>query len=307
MKRLAMRESKQSLSKVSLAVIGAGRLGTALALALGESGYNVQAIVCRRLSSAKRAAALIGGAVLPLTPNRLNELPQTELVLMTTPDDVIAEVAANLAGVQKRGYRPTVLHTSGALSSSVLAPLRRRGSHTGSLHPLTSVSNPLDGRRSLRGAFYCVEGDRQAVATATRIVRTLGGQSFSINSDKKPLYHAAAVMAAGHTVALFDIASEMLEHCGLKRTDAERVLLPLLRSTVANVERSGASGALTGTFDRGDVSTVKEHLRSLRGERLEDALMIYRLLGLRSLQISPKRKKNATRFAELKRLLSDQK
>jgi predicted short-subunit dehydrogenase-like oxidoreductase (DUF2520 family) len=267
----------------------------------------VQAVVCRRLSSAKRAAALIGGAVLPLTPNRLNELPQAELILLTTPDDEIAEVAANLAAVQKRNHHPTILHTSGALSSSVLAPLQRRGSHTGSLHPLTSVSDPLDGKRSLRGAFYCVEGDRKAVVTATRIVRTLGGQSFSINSDKKPLYHAAAVMAAGHTVALFDTASEMLEHCGLKRIDAERVLLPLLRSTVANLERSGVAEALTGTFDRGEVSTVKEHLRLLQTERLHDALAIYRLLGLRSLRISPKRKKNATRFAELERWLRDAK
>jgi len=302
-----MRGPKKSLSQISLAVIGAGRMGTALALALAEAGYAVRAVVCRRPSSARRAAALIGGGVLPLAANRLNELPQCELILLTTPDDVIPLVAVKLAGVLEKNHRPTVLHTSGALSSSVLAPLQRRGAHVGSLHPLASVSDSLDGMRSLRGAFYCVEGDRKATATAVRIVKTLCVQSFSIASDKKPLYHAAAVMSSGHTVALFDTACDMLQHCGLKRIVAEHVLLPLLRSTVANVERSGASEALTGTFDRGDVATVKEHLRSLRGERLEEALAIYRLLGLRSLQISTKRRGKPERFDELRRLLRDAK
>jgi predicted short-subunit dehydrogenase-like oxidoreductase (DUF2520 family) len=285
-----------------MSVIGGGRLGTALALALAKNGYETKAIVCRHIKSAKRAVARIGSGI-PLTPDRLTELPQSELILITTPDDTIAETAESLAAVPNLPKNVCVLHTSGALSSTILSPLQKRGAQTGSLHPLVSVSDPEDGLQNLLGAFYCIEGQPKAITVAKRIVKSLGGQSFSIPSDKKPLYHAAAVMSSGHAVALFDIASEMLSHCGLKLEDAQQVLLPLIRSTVANLERSTPSEALTGTYSRGDVATVKQHLRVIEDEGLKDALKVYRLLGRQSLKLSSTVSKNPELLRTLKRLL----
>ena len=119
-------------------------------------------------------------------------------------------------------------------------------------------------------------------------MRDLGGTSFSINSAEKPLYHAAAVMTAGHVTALFDVALEMLVACGLTRKTAHQILQPLLASTVHNLETKDPAEALTGTFSRGDVETVKRHLAALKEHKLADALELYCKLGRRSIKLTKK-------------------
>jgi predicted short-subunit dehydrogenase-like oxidoreductase (DUF2520 family) len=156
------------------------------------------------------------------------------------------------------------------------------------MHPLVSISEPLHGAESLRGAFYCIEGDQTALRVARAIVRDLEGESFSINSRDKALYHAAAVMASGHMVALFDIATEMLARCGLTETRARAVLLPLLESMLGNLQTLDAAHALTGTFARADTATMRRHLDALGIAGVDDALEVYRLLGRRSLRLAKK-------------------
>ncbi len=117
---------------------------------------------------------------------------------------------------------------------------------------------------TLRGAFWSVEGDRSALRLGKEIVRDLGGKSFSIRSEDKSLYHAAAVMVSGNVVALFDVALEMLAECGLDRKTARAILLPLIASTVRSLETKTPEESLTGTFSRGDVETVKRHLAAMK-------------------------------------------
>ncbi|MGB7926247.1 MAG: DUF2520 domain-containing protein, partial [Pyrinomonadaceae bacterium] len=237
-------------------------------------------------------------------------LPSSDLLFITTPDDAIEQTARQLLaastpetpGKRRRGV---VLHTSGALSSSVLNCLREVGYSVGSMHPLVSVSEAVAGAESLRKAFYCVEGERAAVSLARSLVRDLGGQSFSIGAQDKALYHAAAVMASGHVVALFDIAVEMLLRCGLTRTRARAVLLPLLQSTLENLSAHEPSRALTGTFSRADVATVKRHLAALQGETSREPMAAYRLLGQRSLQLAAKGGANTTALKEIELALQE--
>lgn len=279
---------KTNKPKPDVSIIGTGRLGTALAIALSSEGYSINALIARRRGNARRAAALLDGPTRVMAVKDLADSPSPVLLLIATPDDQIATVAEMLSELDwLDGKTSTVLHTSGALSSDVLTPLRDKGWSTGSLHPLVSVSEPKAGARLLRGAFWCVEGDRRAVRQGNAIVRDLEGKSFSISADKKPLYHAAAVMVSGNVTALFDVALEMLGQCGLKRTQARQALLPLLSSAVRNLEMMETSRALTGTFARGDVETVKRHLETLKGNK--SALEIYRVLGLRSLNLSAAR------------------
>jgi predicted short-subunit dehydrogenase-like oxidoreductase (DUF2520 family) len=274
--------------KPEVSIIGTGRLGTALAIALAHQGYSIGAVVARRRDHARRAARLLDVPSRPMAVKELANAPVPELLLITTPDDQIATVTDTLVGLNWDTHRtPTVLHTSGALSSAILAPLRDKNWSIGSLHPLVSVSEPRAGAQLLRGAFWCVEGDERAVRLGRAIVRDLGGKSFSISSDKKPLYHASAVMVSGNVTALFDVALEMLGECGLTRTEARDALLPLLASAVRNLEKMDPSRALTGTFARGDFETVKRHLEVLKNN--EAALEIYRLLGRRSLQLAAHR------------------
>jgi predicted short-subunit dehydrogenase-like oxidoreductase (DUF2520 family) len=284
-KRTAIISAKRTATTVS--IIGAGRLGTALARALSDCGYTIEAIVARRISHARRAVQLSGTRALALTSQQLSRLPASDILFITTPDDAIAGTAAQLAATFHEPQRGrTTLHASGALSSEVLSKLRDAGFSTGSLHPLVSVSDSVQGARSLRAAFYCVEGDRAAIRAARKVVRDLGAQSFSVRRQDKALYHAAAVMASGHLTALLDISTEMLVRCGLTEKRARAVLLPLVRSTVENLAKSTHARALTGTFARADLATMRRHLEAIRSRADDEALASYILLGRRSIQLA---------------------
>lgn len=272
--------------KSSVSIIGSGRLGTALALALSGAGYSIDIMIARRRAHARKAALLVGSRASALGIDDLKLLPPSKVVFIATPDDEIGNVSEKLAGLTTNTVKGRfVLHTSGALSSDVLAPLAAAGFHVGSLHPLVSVSDPRSGTASLSGAFYCVEGDPSAVRTAQAIVRDLKGQSFAVPRGSKPLYHAAAVMASGHVVALYDLAVEMLMQCGLKRSKARRVLMPLIESTVNNLAITDPARAMTGTFARGDLATVLRHLQSLSKGGSTEALEAYRTLGAHALDL----------------------
>src|SRR5215813_1943325 len=289
------KQKPRSLRRPGVSVVGAGRLGTALALALESHGYRVEAVVTRHQATARRAAGLLSRSTRALTARRIEELPQSELILVATPDDAIAEIAAALAAAQRDRVRGrTVLHTSGACSSTALAALSEVGFNVGSIHPLVSVSEPRSGAAKLRGAFFCVEGERQAVRVARAVARALGGQSFSIDARYKPLYHAAAVTSSGFVVALFDVAVEMLSRCGLSRRRAQNILVPLIESAVSNLSSTTPAGARTGTFSRGDVATVRKHLAAINSENLSAALAVYATLGNRSLALA---KESGTRGA----------
>ncbi|MEP6741894.1 MAG: Rossmann-like and DUF2520 domain-containing protein [bacterium] len=314
----------------SVSIIGAGRLGQALAIALHSHGYPIPAVVTKTAAHAKNAAASISRWTLALAANQLEQLPPSDLVLIATPDDVIESIAKQLA-VLRRGmrHRATFLHTSGALSSAALSPLAKAGFHTGSMHPLVSISDPLIGAQSLHGAFYCLEGDATALRAARLLVRDLRGTSFSIAAKDKPLYHAAAVMASPHLVALFDLASQMLVACGLKEPRAREILLPLVESTLKNLRVSDPEHALTGTFARGDFATVAKHLKALSqketrsqevtglrkqtrsqkrvnagdGRELALAREVYKLLGLHSLELAEQNGLDPQLLKQIKKLL----
>ena len=281
---IPMPDAKRK-QKSEVAIIGSGRLGTTLALGLAGSGYTIQSLVSRGGQSARKAARLLDADVQVLAAKQLRTLMDADLFLVTVPDDQIAAVGRGLSEINAdRKKKRIALHTSGALSSEVLGPLREKGWHTGSIHPLMSVSAVEDA--SLEGAFWSVEGDRSAVRLGKEIVRDLGGKSFSIRTEDKPLYHAAAVMVSGNLVALFDVALEMLSECGLDRKTARAVLLPLIASTVRSLQTKSPEESLTGTFSRGDVETVKRHLAALKNKELAEALNLYRLLGQRSLKLT---------------------
>ena len=282
------KASRAPKTTTTISIIGAGRLGVALARALHGSGYLIEAVVSRRLGRARRARSQwLPESVVPLSAGQLDRLPTSKLTIIATPDDVIAKTAETLARLDYSGRGRTVLHTSGALSSAeTLAPLAAQGFNIGSLHPLVSVSDPVQGAMRLRKAAFCLEGDRAAVKVAKSIVEHLGGEYFQIPAQHKPLYHCAALMASGHVVAQFSLAIEMLLECGLSAKAAQRVLLPLLQSSITNISGYGSEKALTGPFARGDLATIEKHLQALEPRRFADARDAYIALGRRSLKLA---------------------
>ena len=232
-------------------------------------------------------------------------MPPSDILLITVPDDRIAEIAERLAALEIDGRKRVALHTSGARSSEALAPLRARGFAVGSMHPLVSVSEPERGAQRLSGAFFCVEGDPAAARAARRLARALAGQSFSIEPRDKALYHAAAVMTSGHTVALFDLAAELLVRCGLSATRARQVLLPLLKSALENLAAQPPARALTGTFARADAETVRRHLIAFEEQKAREALSVYIALGRHALRMAEQNGADRAALKQIERALAE--
>ena len=307
---------RKGSKKPRLAIIGAGRLGMTLGRALSDLGYPVGVVISEHESSARRAARQMGAGNRWLTAAQLIQpgppqhklLAESELFLIATPDDAIPRASKRLAAILSSSQftkKRVALHVSGAISSSVLQPLASAGFATGSLHPLVSVSDPSSGSEIFRQVFFCVEGGPAATRAARSIVRDLGGKSFTIDPKSKALYHAAAVMASGHAVALFDIAAEMLSRCGLSRRKAQEALLPLMQSAVQNLSQKDSSLALTGPFPRGDVFTIRNHLEAIRSPQLRQALEAYLVLGDRSVSLAKEGNSDSPRLDLVAQILSE--
>jgi predicted short-subunit dehydrogenase-like oxidoreductase (DUF2520 family) len=245
----------------TLVIIGAGRVGRALGRRLRESGWKIGAVVTRSEPSARKAVRSIGAGRAHARLTR--DILATQVILITTPDRVLADIAAELARIGAEELQgKIVLQTSGAVSSRVLDPLKNCGAAVGSMHPLQSFSGV--GIPPLEGKVFAIEGDPAAVRVARRIARSLGACPVSIAGPSKPLYHAAGALAAGSVLALMEAATRMLVAVGMKRRVAVRALLPLTRQVLENFERLGPRSAWTGPLSRGDFAVVGEHFAALK-------------------------------------------
>ena len=265
----------------TLSIIGAGRVGRTLGKRLHKLGWRIAAVVTRSRRTARAAARAIGAGTphAGLTPQVL----AADVVLVTTPDGALADVAKSLARAGAEKWRGKLaLHTSGALDRSVLAPLARRGAHTGSLHPMQTFSGR--GLPHLKGVIFSVEGDSAAQKVAKQIARELGGVPVAIRGESKPAYHAAGTIVAGHALALVESAAQMLMKVGFTRRRAAQALLPLIRQMLDNYERLGPRGAWTGPLSRGDYAVVSKHVAALRGYPREFG-DTYRALALLSARV----------------------
>jgi len=213
----------------SVRIVGAGRAGTAMAIALREVGWDVEPFPVRDADVSGAA----GGV---------------DLLVLATPDGVIDEVA--------RAVEPAtdavVAHLAGSLGLDVLEPHPRRAA----IHPLVALPDGATGARRLRsGGWFAVAGDE----LARRVVADLGGRPFEVADDKRALYHAAAVVASNHLVALLGQAERIAATAGVPF----EALLDLVGSTLANVVELGPASALTGPAARGDDATIRRHLEAL--------------------------------------------
>lgn len=266
----------------SVNIIGGGRVGGALAIALDRAGYPIESVVYRGGRFLDTLKAVLGDIKFIDDASRLGP---ADVCLITSGDPEIKGIAQELAGLDR--LPKFAFHTSGSLTSAELDALAAKGVQTASLHPLAAISDPVTGSDRFRGAYFCIEGNSDAVAFAESIVRDLGGHPFSIPTISKPLYHASAVMSAGHIVALLDGAIEIMRNCGLSAVDAKSILIPLAASSLANLTEKDPSSALTGPYARGDASALVRHLEAFENAGISPNLRrIYLELALRSLEIA---------------------
>jgi predicted short-subunit dehydrogenase-like oxidoreductase (DUF2520 family) len=246
--------------KPSVAIVGAGNLGTALAVALREAGYRVESVVARSrgkpLERARRLAKFTGARAVVSS-----EEVKARILWFCVPDGEIAHAAVSLSkGFQGRGK--IALHSSGALGSEILEPLRRRGVAVASVHPLMTFVR--GSRPSLAGVPVAIEGDPVAVRAARRIVRDFGGESYAISRKEKNAYHAWGTFASPLLTALLATTEEVAALAGVSNRAARERMLPILLQTVKNYGKLGAAAGFSGPIVRGDAETVRRHLEVLR-------------------------------------------
>lgn len=284
-----------------VAVLGAGKVGSAVAMLLVEAGMPVAAVTTRSEATAKRAAERTGA---PAGTDDAAAAAQADIVLITTNDDAIAEVAAQVA--QAGAFRPgqLVAHMSGALPLAALAPASEAGAAIGCAHPLQSFATAEDAARAMPGSTFAITAGSGAREMLEALVDVLGGHSVGVEDEDKALYHAAAVVASNYLVAVEDVAVHLLMRAGFDEAAAVQALQPLISGTVSNIRTLGTTNALTGPIVRGDVETVREHIRALRD--LPGDLALYRALGRQTLDIAVRRETlSAETLDALRDILAD--
>ena len=271
-----------AVTESSLTLAGPGRAGRAFLRSWASAGGRVAQVLTHLPDSSGALAARFAGA----SVRALGEagLEATDLLVLAVPDDAIVSCAESLAGRLACRF---AFHLSGALGADALAPLRRAGASVASLHPL----RPFTGAEGegWRGALVAVEGDSAAAERGEAIARALQARPYRLSAEGKPLYHAAASLAAGGTVGVIALAVRACVAAGIPEDVAREALAGLASEAAAAAARLPFEQALTGAVARRDVGTVRVHARSLAG--VADAVALYRTLAEQILAATPGRGK----------------
>jgi predicted short-subunit dehydrogenase-like oxidoreductase (DUF2520 family) len=278
-----------------IAIVGAGRVGSAFAIALQKRGGALAALSSRGRARAEAVAASIGVPAVSIA-----DLPGlAHRVLIAVSDHAIPEVAMQLSAA---GFRAgAVLHTSGCVGPEALAALAGHNA-TGTLHPLQTFPTAEIGAAQLVGSTFAIGGYGEALEWAREIVALLDGRALAIAPEHWALYHAAAVIASNYHATLLDSALECLEAAGIDRAEGLQALAPLLEGTLRSILRLGPRDALTGPISRGDVGSVRRNREALKtvSEATRD---LYDSLALRTVQIMEHRGMPLEKSEEWKQLL----
>ena len=246
---------------MDVAVIGAGRVGTALGVKLREAGHRIVG-VSGRAGTADRAARYLPGVPVVDAADTADVAGLADVVLIGTPDDRIEETCASLGRAGAVGEGRHVAHLSGATSLEALATARSAGAEVLSIHPLQTFPDVEAALARIPGSGIAVTAlTEPAHALGERLASDVGGRPFRLADEAKPLYHAAAVFASNYLVATTALAEELFRKAGMDQP--VDLFMPLQRATLDNIAAMGPALALTGPAVRGDAGTVARNLEAV--------------------------------------------
>jgi predicted short-subunit dehydrogenase-like oxidoreductase (DUF2520 family) len=257
-----------------IGIVGPGRAGQGLGLALAQAGHDVR-LHGRRGKPVPPPLRLSWGG-------QPGWLPEVEIVLLAVRDEAIAAAAAELAATGAVTDRHVVLHLSGLLDEAPLASLGPSGAALGVFHPLQAIAQPETAPERLRGALAVLTGQERAVRAGELLARSLGLRPVVLAGTGKPRYHAAAAVASNYLVVLAAVAERLMMEAGLSEDAARSGVRALMSGTLANIAAEGPA-ALTGPIARGDAATVRAHLAALPA----DLRPLYVALGRVALELAP--------------------
>jgi predicted short-subunit dehydrogenase-like oxidoreductase (DUF2520 family) len=243
---------------MKVAVVGAGTLGTAIAVLLERAGHRIVGIAGRE-ETRQRASSYLPNAPF-LEPGEA--AAAAELVVIGTPDDVIEPTVEALAAAAAVGPGTWVAHLSGSLGLDVLGRAAGAGARILAIHPLQTFPDVGSALERLPGCAIAITAeDDEGYVFGERLADDLHGVPFRLSDELRPLYHAAAVFASNYVVTASAIAESLFAAAGVP--DPARAIAPLQRATLENIERLGPAHALTGPAVRGDAGTIRRNLEAL--------------------------------------------
>jgi predicted short-subunit dehydrogenase-like oxidoreductase (DUF2520 family) len=274
----------KSKNTYKFAIIGLGKVGTAIGHLLNKSGHKIVAIYDKSAAALTNALPYTGGEAFH-DPRKA--VMEADCILITTPDDIISIACNEIADI-KLMREKFVFHMSGAGSLDLLASAKSAGAFIASIHPLQSFSSIDTAIHNIPGSIFGITTDKKNQKQAQNIVLALRGIPIFISEDQKPLYHAAACFASNYLVSLLNVVESIYESIGISKTNARKAYLPLIYGTLKNVENSGSIQALTGPIARGDSGTIKKHIAAIAKTQPQYS-SLYFTLGLITADIAQKK------------------
>ena len=269
----------------SCAIIGCGRVGRALAIALKNAGYPISVI----MDHDKKVLAIIK----ELSPESLItstylDWPNFDVLFLAINDDKISSEAEFLANSTIKFKNCVVAHTSGVLTANILAPIRKKGAQIASFHPVQTFSGAQNDTYKLRNSYFALEGEEEAINVLQKMVADIGGKSFVISPELKPFHHLACVLSSNYVITLMSLAVSLFEPIGIPKEQTKSILLPLMKNAVENISHQSLSSSLTGPISRGDTDTVQQHIELLKKHN-KKLLTIYAELGIETVKLARSR------------------
>lgn len=258
---------------MKIGFIGAGKVGTALGDYFAKKGLTLSGYASRSVVSAKEAAAFTSSN---FYSTYAELVANSDMIFLTVSDGAISEVW-NL--FRELPLQDKILcHCSGSVSSHVFSGIETKGACAYSIHPLLAIHSKEHSYDNLTKAIFTVEGSKEKLSIITSMLEKLGNPVQCIPTDCKPLYHAAAVFASNHVIALAKVSMDLLQQCGFSNEHALSAITPLLTGNVSNITNVGPISSLTGPIERNDTTTVAKHLNCLEGDTKELYLALSKIL-----------------------------
>lgn len=280
---------------IKFGFIGAGKVGFSLGKYLKENNIDISGYYSKSQHSSKEAAIFTNTRQY----NNLEDLiKNSDAIFITTPDNQIADVWNEVKKLPIK--EKLICHCSGSISSEVFSNINNHGAYGYSIHPMFAISDKYNSYKDLSQAFITIEGHEKHLENLKRLFLHLGNDVAIISKENKVLYHAASVTVSNLVLGLINNGVNYLEECGFTKEMAIKALYPLIENNLRNIKERGAVSSLTGPIERGDLSTVINHLNVIREEDKE----LYRLLSKNILKIA-KVKNQDRNYKNLEEYLGD--
>jgi len=253
------------MEKETCAIIGCGRVGRALAIALKNAGYSISVMKDQN----KKVLTFIK-KLFPktLVTSDYKNWPDFDVLIIAVNDDIIESISDELANENIQLNKRVVAHTSGVKTSNILNSLNKNNAYLASMHPVQTFSGAQSDVNKLHNSYFALDGNEKAIKVLNKILEDIGGKSFTIPAEFKPYHHLACVLSSNYITTLMNLAMDLFEPLEIPRNQIKSILLPLMKNAVENMSDQSVASALTGPIVRGDVKTIQEHLNLLKRQKV---------------------------------------